>query len=100
VGGFLVPITRRYLVRDFAAELGLPIAIVVINDGGYGEIRREMAERGQPLLGVDLASPDFAAAARALGARGESIDDPEALSRLLTRAFEASGPTLIEVRVG
>jgi thiamine pyrophosphate-dependent acetolactate synthase large subunit-like protein len=83
-----------------AAELRLPIAIVVVNDGGYGEIRREMAERGQPLLGVDLASPDFAAAARALGARGESIDDPEALSPLLTRAFETSGPTLIEVRVG
>jgi acetolactate synthase-1/2/3 large subunit len=83
-----------------AAELRLPIAIVVVNDGGYGEIRRDMAERGQPLLGVDLASPDFAAAARALGAHGESIDDPEPLSRLLTRAFEASEPTLIEVRVG
>ena len=27
VGGFLVPLTRSYLVRDFAAELGLPLVI-------------------------------------------------------------------------
>jgi dethiobiotin synthetase len=27
VGGFLVPITRGHLVRDFARELGLPVAI-------------------------------------------------------------------------
>src|SRR5262249_17896685 len=28
VGGFLVPLTARYLVRDFARDLGLPVAIV------------------------------------------------------------------------
>jgi dethiobiotin synthetase len=28
VGGLLVPLTSEYLVRDFAAELGLPIVIV------------------------------------------------------------------------
>src|ERR671937_382077 len=27
VGGLLVPLTTRYLVRDFAAELGLPLVI-------------------------------------------------------------------------
>lgn len=27
VGGFCVPLTRSYLVRDFARELGLPVAI-------------------------------------------------------------------------
>ena len=27
VGGFLVPLTRKYLVRDFARELGLPVVI-------------------------------------------------------------------------
>jgi thiamine pyrophosphate-dependent acetolactate synthase large subunit-like protein len=82
-----------------AAELALPIAVVVVNDGGYGEIRREMLERGQPPLGVDLASPDFAAAARALGARGETIDDSAALPPILEQAFEASKPTLVELRV-
>jgi dethiobiotin synthetase len=27
VGGFLVPLTREYLVRDFACDIGLPVAI-------------------------------------------------------------------------
>ena len=31
VGGWLVPITRDYFVADLAAELGLPVAIVVAN---------------------------------------------------------------------
>ena len=82
-----------------AAERKLALAVVVVNDGGYGEIRREMLERGQPQLGVDLTSPDFPAAALALGARGEAIDDPDALPSLLARAFDDSGPTLIELRV-
>jgi acetolactate synthase-1/2/3 large subunit len=82
-----------------ASELGLALAIVVVNDGGYGEIRREMLERGQAPLGVDLASPDFPAAARAFGARSEAIDDPESLPPLLEDAFAASVPTLIELRV-
>jgi acetolactate synthase-1/2/3 large subunit len=83
-----------------ASELGLGIAVVVVNDGGYGEIRREMLELRQAPLAVDLVSPDFAAAARALGARGQAIDDPEAVPALLEAAFAASAPTLIELRVG
>jgi thiamine pyrophosphate-dependent acetolactate synthase large subunit-like protein len=82
-----------------ACELELAMAIVVVNDGGYGEIRREMIESGQPVLGVDLATPDFAAVARAFGARGEAIDGPARLSELVSAAFEASTPTLIEVRI-
>ena len=83
-----------------ASELGLPLAVLVVNDGGYGEIRRRMVERGQAPIGVDLASPDFADAARALGARGETIADPGRLPALLREAFAAPAPTLIELRIG
>jgi thiamine pyrophosphate-dependent acetolactate synthase large subunit-like protein len=83
-----------------AVERELPIAVVVVNDGGYGEIRREMLEREQKPIGVDLRSPDFTAAAAALGARGETVDEPEALPSLLESAFAARGPTLIEIRLG
>jgi dethiobiotin synthetase len=31
VGGWLVPITREYFVRDLAAEFGLPVAVVLTN---------------------------------------------------------------------
>jgi thiamine pyrophosphate-dependent acetolactate synthase large subunit-like protein len=83
-----------------AVEHGLAIVIVVVNDGGYGEIRREMREQGQPPLGVELASPDFAALARAMGGRGEGIDRPDDLPGLLSEAFAKSEPTVIELRVG
>jgi acetolactate synthase-1/2/3 large subunit len=80
-----------------AVELGLGIAIVVVNDGGYGEIRREMAERGDPPLGVDLDSPDFAALARAMGCHGVRADSRAALDEALERAFAADRPTVIHV---
>ncbi len=34
VGGFLVPLTRDYLVRDLARDLGMPVAIVAAPDLG------------------------------------------------------------------
>ena len=82
-----------------AVELGLAMAIVVVNDDGYGEIRREMIARGQPPMGVDLAAPDFAAVARAFGARGEAIEDPARLPELVRAAFAAPTPTVIEFRL-
>ena len=40
VGGFLVPITRGHLVRDFARELGLPVAIA--SSPGLGTINHTL----------------------------------------------------------
>jgi thiamine pyrophosphate-dependent acetolactate synthase large subunit-like protein len=80
-----------------AAELGLPIPIVVANDAGYGEIRREMAEQGQEPIGVELPPPDFAALAVALGAGGRRVADAGELAELLPAALEADGPTVFEL---
>ena len=40
VGGFLVPLTREYLVRDFARELGLPV--VIASSPGLGTINHTL----------------------------------------------------------
>jgi dethiobiotin synthetase len=40
VGGFLVPLSRDYLVRDFARELGLPVVIVA--SPGLGTINHTL----------------------------------------------------------
>lgn len=40
VGGFLVPLTERYLVRDFARELGLPVVIAA--SPGLGTINHTL----------------------------------------------------------
>ena len=80
-----------------AVELGLPVAILLWNNRGYGEIKKYMLERAIPTIGVDIYTPDLLAIARGFGchaARAESLD---ALGRLLAETPRAGGPTVIEV---
>ncbi len=58
-----------------AAELGLGIVVVVVNDGGYGEIRREMLDKGSRRLPWTYGARTSPAAATAFGARGVSTND-------------------------
>ncbi len=80
-----------------AAELGLPLPVVVPNNGGYGEIRAQMEEAGIEPIGVDLQVPDLPRLGEAFGGAGVRIDDPAALPRALAEALERPGPTVIEV---
>ncbi|MEU8484151.1 5-guanidino-2-oxopentanoate decarboxylase [Streptomyces sp. NPDC048641] len=80
-----------------AAQLQLPLPVVVFDNGGYGEIRDEMAARGDAPAAVDHARVDLAGLARAFGGRGASASSPGELAALLTRALATPGPTLITV---
>ena len=81
-----------------AAQLRLPLPVVVVDNGGYGEIRNEMAERGHPVHAVDLDSLDFAALGRVLGCEGVTVDDQGALAEAVERGFAADRPTVLHVR--
>lgn len=81
-----------------AAQLGLPLPVIVVDNGGYGEIRAEMVERGDPVHAVDLPGIDVAALGIALGCHGVRLDQPEDLPGILDRAFAADRPTVIHVR--
>jgi acetolactate synthase-1/2/3 large subunit len=81
-----------------AAELGISLAVVVVDNTGYGEIRNEMAERGDPVHAVTFPAPDFAALARAVGCRGVALDGAEGLTEALTEALAADLPTVLHVR--
>jgi thiamine pyrophosphate-dependent acetolactate synthase large subunit-like protein len=78
-----------------AAAERLPIPVIVVDNGGYGEIKREMLDRGDKPLAVDLPSPDFAALGRSLGCHG--ITNPTDLVATLEEAFAADRPTVIHV---
>jgi acetolactate synthase-1/2/3 large subunit len=80
-----------------AAQLRLPLPVVVVDNGGYGEIRNEMAERGDPVHAVDLDTLDFAALGRVLGCEGMAVDDQGGLTEALERGFEADRPTVLHV---
>jgi thiamine pyrophosphate-dependent acetolactate synthase large subunit-like protein len=81
-----------------AAELGLPLVVLVIDNGGYGEIKRQMLTQGLAPLGTDLVSPDFAAIARAFGCEGHLIAELADLPERLREAFAAAGPTVLEIK--
>lgn len=89
----------QFTVQELATAVQLrqPLPIVVFDNGGYGEIRNEMAARGDRPTAVDLPSPDLPALARAYGGRGECAANPAQLAAALRTALSAPGPTVIVV---
>jgi len=80
-----------------AAELGVPLPVVVPNNRGYGEIRNQMRDAGIDPIGVDLKVPDLPLLGQAFGGAGVRVDDPASLAPALREALERPGPTVIEV---
>ncbi len=81
-----------------AATLGLGLPIVVVTNGGYGEIRRELQALGASPVGTDFPVPDFVAVARGLRAEGVRTT-PTQVGAAVEEAFGRDRPTLIEVEV-
>jgi acetolactate synthase I/II/III large subunit len=80
-----------------AVELELPIPILLWNNRGYGEIKRYMAERTIPQIGVDIYTPDFLTIAHGFGCRAERAESPKQLRGMLQQSQQEAGPTLIEI---
>ncbi|MEJ3657774.1 5-guanidino-2-oxopentanoate decarboxylase [Actinomycetes bacterium KLBMP 9759] len=81
-----------------AATRRMPLPVVIVDNGGYGEIRDEMLVRSDPVHAVDLDPPDFAALAGSLGCIGVAPVDTEGLRAAVDKAFAADRPTVIHVR--
>jgi acetolactate synthase-1/2/3 large subunit len=82
-----------------AAQYGLNVIFIVVNNGMYGSIRMHQ-ERHYPgrVHGTDLANPDFVALAKAYGAAAELVERTEDFAGAFARALEAGRPALIELR--
>lgn len=80
-----------------AVEQRLPMAIVLIDNGGYREIRDGMDAAGIERTGVDLRRPDFVTMARAFGARAVQTSDPDTVTAAVTDAWQADVPTVVVV---
>ena len=73
-------------------ELGAKL--LLIDDGGYGILREYQRDSFGETFGVDLAQPDFAAAATAFGVPSRTTS-AESLAADLTWAFEVKGPAVV-----
>ncbi len=78
----------------------LPVKVVIIKNNVLGEIKWEqMVLNANPQFGVELQPIDFAAYARACGAGGYTIEDPEKAESILKEALSYDGPAVIEAVV-
>jgi acetolactate synthase-1/2/3 large subunit len=97
--------------HQVAEALGLPVVILVLNNGEWGAVRRSvaglypkgeaMAANRMPLTAL-APSPDFVKTAEASRAYGEDVTEGEALPAALERAIKiATGerrPALLNIR--
>ena len=92
-GGFAM------MMGDFIslAQLGLPVKVVVLNNGTLGFVEMEMKAAGFVDTAVTLKNPDFAAMAAAMGIKGIRVEDPANLEGALRDAFAHKGPALVDV---
>lgn len=84
-----------------AVKYKLPIKVVVIKNNELGQIKWEqMVFLGNPEFGTDLdPNIDFAMFARACGATGLTITDPQKCGEILDQALATPGPVVIEAVV-
>ena len=83
-----------------AAELGLPVSFVILNNQRYEALKGFGRLFGmQTVAGTDLAGLDFCGLARAQGVSAERVETTAALDAALLRSFAAPGPTLVEVMI-
>ncbi len=77
-GGFMLSLGELAT----AVQYDVPLVVCLFNDGGYGVLRaiQHGAFEGRT-TGVDLATPDFAAVARAMGMHGRERASSGMLSR-------------------
>ena len=83
-----------------AVQYNLKILFLVVVNNMYGTIRMHQ-ERNFPgrVSGTDLVNPDFAALARAYGARGERATTDEEFLSAYERSQAHNGPGLIELLI-
>jgi pyruvate dehydrogenase (quinone) len=94
-GGFTM------LMGDFLTlvQQGLPVKVVVFNNGALGFIEIEQKSSGFLDTGTSLKNPNFAAMAEAVGVRGIRLEEPGEVETGIADALAHDGPVLIDAVV-
>ena len=87
------------MMGDFITltQLGLPVKVIVLNNGTLGFVEMEMKASGFLDAGCDLKNPNFALMAQAMGVRGFRVEKPQELKSAIEAALAHKGPALVDV---
>lgn len=96
-GGF--QFTMQELATAIQFDVSLPI--VIFNDSTYTAVKDAMTWTygGDRTMAVDLVNPDYVKLAGAYGIPGVRVERPEDLQAAVTEAYNAAGPTIIDVPI-
>jgi pyruvate dehydrogenase (quinone) len=94
-GGFTM------LMGDFISlvQLGLPVKVVVFNNGALSFVELEQRASGFLSTGTELKNPNFAAMAEAMGIRGIRVEQPGDVEAAISDALAHNGPVLVDAVV-
>lgn len=96
-GGFSWTLSELSTVKKY----GLPVTIVVFNDGYYYNVHRMQRENFDAHhIGTDLTNPDYVALAHSFGIDATRVEGPSALGDAIAASVRSGRPNLIEVPVG
>ena len=81
------------MMGDFISlsQLGLPVKVVVLNNGTLGFVEMEMKASGFLDVGCELKNPNFAAMAEAMGIKGVRVEAPGDLEGALRKRWRMTG---------
>jgi acetolactate synthase-1/2/3 large subunit len=84
---------------DTAARHGLPVIVVVVNNGGWGDVRHEQrAFYGEEAdTGAILSTMRYDRLAEAVGGHGERVESPDEVRPALERAAESGAVAVVDV---
>jgi acetolactate synthase-1/2/3 large subunit len=90
-----------FSIQEFAtaAEQQLDLTVVLIDNGGYGEIKNNEEASGINPIGVDLFQPDWVALVESFGGSGHRVTDKNQLRELVAKATAESGISLVHVPI-
>ncbi|RMD70301.1 MAG: acetolactate synthase large subunit, partial [Gammaproteobacteria bacterium] len=94
-GGFLMNVQEL----ETAVRLGVPLVVLIWNDGGYGMIEwKQINTFGRPAF-VRFGNPDFVRLAESFGARGYRVERTRDLPGILERALADDAVSVIDCPV-
>ena len=92
-GGFAMSMNEL----ETAVRQGVSVVALVFDNQRYGTIRMHQDREGRAAAGTDLGSIDFAAAARAMGAQGISVERDDQVPDAIREALASGRPTVIHM---
>ncbi len=94
-GGFLMTMSEL----ETAAREGIPLVIVVMNDGAYGAELHYLKMRNMPVATAVFADVDFAPVAQAFGFQAHTVRTLDELRQLAPLLQRPEGPILLDCKI-